>query len=108
MQELQRIRELRLIEQGEFKQHYVLLSEVLRSFAADVEAEWSTDLTTDELAPRLKSRPDASLLLKLLRSADTVKFARRIPSMTEARADLDDAEGWVAAFNRRTATAEAA
>lgn len=108
MQELQRIRELRLIEQGEFKQHYVLLSEVLRSFAADVEAEWSTDLTTDELAPRLKSRPDASLLLKLLRSADTVKFARRVPSMTEARADLDDAEGWVAAFNRRTATAEAA
>jgi hypothetical protein len=108
MQELQRIREMRLLEQGQFKDHYVRVSEVLRGFAADVEGEWSTDLTTDELAPRLKSRPDAALLLKLLRSADTVKFARRVPSMTEARADMDDAEGWVSAFNRRTETAEAA
>jgi hypothetical protein len=102
LRELQRIRALRLIEHGEFKQHYFLVTEVLRAFAAANEPDWSTDLTTEELAPRLKRRTDAQLLLKLLRAADTVKFARRVPSVTEARADLDDAEGWIGSFNRRT------
>ena len=108
LRELQRIRDLRLIEHGEFKQHYFRVTEVLRIFAEANEPDWSTDLTTDELAPRLQRRPDAALLLKLLRSADTVKFARRVPTVTEARADLDDAEGWVGSFNRRAEPAEAA
>ncbi|HEX6063382.1 MAG TPA: DUF4381 family protein [Longimicrobiales bacterium] len=108
LRELQRIRAQRLIEQGEFKHHYVLVTEVLRRFAEATEPDWSTDLTTDELAPRLKRRPDAGLLLKLLRSADTVKFARRVPTPAEARADMDDAEGWISSFNRRAEPAEAA
>lgn len=108
LRELQRIRALRLPENGDFKQHYVLVTEVLRRFAEANESDWSTDLTTDELAPRLKRRADAALLLKLLRSADTVKFARRVPTVTEARADMDDAEGWVGSFSRRVEPAEAA
>jgi hypothetical protein len=101
LHQLQRIREQKLIEHGEYKQFYILLSEALRSFAASMEAEWSTDLTTDELAPRLKRRPDASPLLRMLRAADAVKFARYQPRQTEARGDLDDAIGWVGSFNRR-------
>jgi hypothetical protein len=108
LQELQRIRQLRLIEQSQFKQHYILLSEVLRIFAAGLQSDWSTDLTTTELAPRLKRRPDASPLLRVLKSADMVKFARREPSATEARNDLDAAEAWVQSFNRPTPAAEAA
>ncbi|HEY0306459.1 MAG TPA: DUF4381 family protein [Longimicrobiales bacterium] len=101
LQQLQQIREQRLIEHGHYKQHYILLSEALRSFAAALEPDWSTDLTTDELSPRLKRRAEASALLRLLRSADTVKFARYQPNPTEARTDLDDAIGWVGSFNRR-------
>ena len=108
LQELRRLRELRLVEQQQFKQHYILLSEVLRSFAAASEAEWSTDLTTDELAPRVKRRSDAAPLIRILRNADTVKFAKRVPPATEARTDLDAAEEWVRTFNRPVATAEAA
>ncbi len=101
LQQLQQIREQKLIEHGEYKQYYIQLSEALRNFAAALEADWSTDLTTDELTPRLKRRPEANPLLRLLRSADTVKFARYRPSPTEARTDLDDAFGWVGSFNRR-------
>ena len=101
LQQLQLIREQRLIEHGNYKQFYVLLSETLRGFAAALERDWTTDLTTDELAPRLKRRPEASALLRLLRSSDSVKFARYQPNPTEARTDLDDAIGWVGSFNRR-------
>lgn len=101
LQQLQQIREQRLIEHGHYKQYYILLSEALRGFAAALEPDWSTDLTTDELAPRLKRRPEANPLLRLLRSADHVKFARYQPNPTEARTDLDDAVGWVGAFDRR-------
>ena len=108
LQEIKRIRELQLIEQAQYKRHYILLSDVLRSFAASLESDWSTDLTTDELAPRLKRRSEAAPLMRLLRSADMVKFARRVPAATEARADTDAAEEWVRSFERRAETAEAA
>jgi len=109
LQQLQQIREQRLIEHGQYKQFYILLSETLRGFASALEPDWTTDLTTDELAPRLKRRPEASALLRLLRSSDSVKFARYQPNPTEARTDLDDAMGWVGSFNRRDETpAEAA
>jgi hypothetical protein len=108
LKKLQHIAELRLAEQGQFKQHYILLSETLRTFAAALEPEWSTDLTTEELAPHVKRRPDAAALTTLLRSADTVKFARRQPTEAEARNDLQAATQWVSAFNQPTETAEAA
>jgi hypothetical protein len=101
LHQLQHIREQKLIEHGEYKQFYILLSEALRAFAGVMEPDWSTDLTTDELAPRLKRRPDANALLRMLRSADAVKFARYQPKPAEARGDLDDAIAWVGSFNRR-------
>ena len=106
--ELKRIRALRLVEEQEFKQHYIRISEVLRAFTAASEAQWSTDLTTFELAERAKGRKDAASLLRILRNSDTVKFAKRIPPAIEANADLDAAEEWVRTFNRPVETAEAA
>jgi hypothetical protein len=108
LQEIQRIREARLVEHGQTKQHYVLLSEALRAFAMSVESDWSTDLTTNELAPRLKRRPEAAPLLGILRAADEVKFARHQPTAKAATDDLDAAEQWVRTFNAPVATAEAA
>ena len=109
LEEIQRIRQARYVEQNNFKQHYVALSETLRVYAMSAESDWSTDLTTEELAPRLKRRPDAAPLLKLLRSSDNVKFARYQPQPAEATADLDAAEQWIRSFNAPVApTAEAA
>ena len=106
--ELKRIRAMRLVEEQEFKQHYILISEVLRGFTAASEVHWSTDLTTFELTDRAKGRKDAASLLRILRNSDTVKFAKRIPPAIEANADLDAAEEWVRTFNRPVETAEAA
>ncbi|HEY0672313.1 MAG TPA: DUF4381 family protein [Longimicrobiales bacterium] len=110
LQEIQRIRALGLIEQKQYRQHYILLSEVLRVFAGRMEPEWSTDLTTDELAPRIKPRKDAYPLLAVLRSADMVKFARRQPAAADAHKDVETAEAWVREFNKPepVAAAEAA
>ena len=102
------IRALRLIERGELKQFYIMLSDTLRGFAAALESDWSTDLTTSELAPRLKRKPESAPLLGLLRSADTVKFAKRQSTKDEAARDLETAEAWVADFDRRPQSAEAA
>jgi hypothetical protein len=106
--ELARIRESGVIERGELKQFYISLSDVLRGFAAALESDWTTDLTTEELAPRLKRIAETAPLLALLRSADTVKFARRRASAEEAGRDLDTAESWIGSFNRRVDAAEAA
>jgi hypothetical protein len=109
LEEINRIRQARYVEQNNFKQHYVALSETLRVYAMSAESDWSTDLTTEELAPRLKRRPDAAPLLKLLRSSDNVKFARYQPPAAEATADLDAAEDWIRNFNAPLQpTAEAA
>lgn len=110
LQQIARIRGLELIEHKQYRQHYILLSEVLRNFAARMEPEWSTDLTTEELAPRLKPRKDAHELLALLRSADLVKFARQQPNAAQASKELDTAESWVRSFNlpEPVTTAEAA
>jgi hypothetical protein len=108
LRQLEHVAELRLAEEGHFKQHYILLADALRHFAAAMESDWSTDLTTEELAPRIKRRADAAPLITLLRAADTVKFARRQPTEAEARKDLQTAEQWVREFNRPVTTAEAA
>jgi hypothetical protein len=110
LQEIARIRALGLIEQKQYRQHYILLSEVLRNYAARMESLWSTDLTTDELAVRAKPRKEAHELLTLLRSADLVKFARQQPNAAQATKELDAAEGWVRTFNQPepVTTAEAA
>jgi hypothetical protein len=108
LRELQQLREARLVESNQMKPHYVKLSEILRVYAMSAESDWSTDLTTDELAPRLKRRPDAAPLIRVLRNADAVKFARHQPPPADAKADLDNAEAWVREFNQPVATAEAA
>ncbi len=110
LQELARIRALGLIEQKQFRQHYILLTQVVREFAERMEPAWSTDLTTEELAPRIKPRREAHALLAMLRSADMVKFARQQPTPAQADQDLATAESFVREFNKPEpiATPEAA
>lgn len=108
LRELAELRAAGYLEHNQLRLHYIRLSEILRAYAMSVESDWSTDLTTDELAPRVKRRAEAAPLVRMLRSADAVKFARHVPPAGEAKADLDNAEAWVREFPRPVPQAEAA
>lgn len=87
-----------LIERGEFRVFYGRLTETLRHYAAAIEPHWSVDLTTSELAVRLRASAgmqDALELTRILGEADMVKFARAVTTRDNAARDLDAARAWV-------------
>ena len=96
--ELAALRREGLIERGELREFYERLTVTLRHFAAAVEPRWSVDLTTSELAPRLRAEAglqDALELTRILGEADMVKFARAQAVRDGAARDLDSARAWV-------------
>ncbi|MBR9989754.1 MAG: hypothetical protein KFH98_08370 [Gemmatimonadetes bacterium] len=87
-----------LAERGEFREFYGRLTETLRHYAAATETRWSVDLTTSELATRLRADigvQDALEVTRILGAADMVKFARAGATKDDANADLDAARAWV-------------
>jgi hypothetical protein len=98
LEELERIRKLGLVREGDFKRHYTLVSEVLRKYMSTTEPKWSTDLTTDELAQRTKDVAEAKPALSVLRQADMVKFARSIPDAQTAERDLERTREWITQY----------
>jgi hypothetical protein len=87
-----------LIERGELRPYYIRLTEILRHYAQTVDGRWSVDLTTSELAQRMRAggfTSEAVDLVRILGTGDMVKFARLAPDAHTARADLDAARGWV-------------
>ena len=104
-----------LIEAGNWKGFYTLVSDAVRAFAAEMEPRWSADLTTAELLETMAAdrvpADSAESLRGVLDAADLAKFARRGCTPDEARADLAAARGWVERFELPRAepiTAEAA
>lgn len=93
-----------LIERGEFRLFYGRLTEILRHYAAAMEPRWSTDLTTSELAMRLRAdagMQDALELTRILGAADMVKFARAVTTKDSANGDLDAARAWIERYAAR-------
>ncbi|HEX2166888.1 MAG TPA: DUF4381 family protein [Longimicrobiales bacterium] len=91
-----------LIERGEFREFYARLTETLRHYVAAVDPRWSVDLTTSELAMRLRAdvgMQDALELTRILGAADMVKFARATTTRDNASGDLDAARRWVEQFH---------
>ncbi|HUF50516.1 MAG TPA: hypothetical protein VMN60_06770 [Longimicrobiales bacterium] len=87
-----------LIERGELRLFYIRLTEALRHFAAALEPRWSVDLTTTELAQRMRAAQGAAAavdLVRILGTGDMVKFARARADAATARADLGAARAWV-------------
>ena len=82
---------------GDYKQHYTLVSQVVRShmriicFPDDGRTD-APELTTEELEARLRESTLASsierLVIELLVDADSVKFANHIPTSAEAHEAL--------------------
>ena len=92
--EFARIAESRLLERGDFKTYYSLLSENLRRFLEESLAIEAMEQTTSELTDALwKAKVDAALrqqIIDYLAAADLVKFARFHPALDEARRAPDD------------------
>ena len=87
-----------LIERGELRPCYIRLTEILRRYAQSVDGRWSVDLTTSELAQRMRAggyTGEAVALVRILGTGDMVKFARLAPDAHTARADLDAARAWI-------------
>jgi hypothetical protein len=97
---LEQLRRSGLLERGELRPYYETLTETLRRYAASVEPAWGTDLTTSELAQRLRAADrlqltDALELTRVLGAADLVKFARATPPSEAAAHDLAGARAWI-------------
>jgi hypothetical protein len=99
---LQEARDSGLLERGEWKAFYTLVSEAVREYAAALERSWGEDLTTTELLARFRAQVgpgEAIDLGHVLRPADQVKFARREPDRDTALAEWETARSWVQGFD---------
>jgi len=89
LDELNRIEDLNLPEQGHYKEYYTLTSDVLRQYLEESFHIPTLDRTTREISRSLKFAPftrvDKTNLINLLRDADLVKFAKIRPEITQAR-----------------------
>jgi hypothetical protein len=107
---LARLDELRsagLLERGEVRLFYERLTETLRHYAATLDGAWGVDLTTTELAARGRPgrAPDIRELVRILDTADLVKFARAQAAQQTALRDLAVARAWVEAAEPETTEA---
>ncbi|MEI7904454.1 MAG: hypothetical protein WCI43_03450, partial [Candidatus Firestonebacteria bacterium] len=93
---LNKLKELKLIEQEKVKEHYLLLSEIIRSY---LEARFEipvVERTTSEAYAELMDsgklkRKEVTLVKDFLEECDLVKFAKMIPEY--AKTDADYAAG---------------
>ena len=92
--EFARIAESGLLERGEFKTYYSLLSENLRRFLEESLAIEAMEQTTSELADALQGAEVEGAIrqqiIDYLGVADLVKFARFHPALDAARRAPDD------------------
>ena len=106
--EFVRIAESGLLERGEFKTYYSLLSENLRRFLEECLETEAMEQTTSELADALReSEIDGTLrqqIIDYLAAADLVKFARFHPVLDEARGAPDGGLAILRAIEEAVAT----
>ena len=104
--ELERVTQLDLPGRGELRQHYTLVSGILRvylgaTYFSDVDSLDVTDMCTEEIngSIRMSSlNPEkARLSIELLREADLVKFANHVPTADRARATVGEVRNIVEA-----------
>jgi hypothetical protein len=84
--EIEELDAQRLFENGHAKRFYFRFSEILRRYLGSLRGFPAVELTTEEIARCIDREQDRGLLA-LLRQADLVKFADRVP--TPARKELE-------------------
>ena len=114
-QELERVAGLDLPGRGEMREHYTMVSGILRVYLGNTclkntDSLSATDMSTEEISGaiwRSSLRHEyARLSIELLREADLVKFANHAPTADRARAIVGEARNIVDAT--RPAPEEAA
>lgn len=94
--ELKALRESGLLEQAQYKEFYLRLTDIIRTYLEPRYGIDALDRTTFELKRDLRAinldKSDFDLLFDLFDGADLVKFAKLVPSMSEAEADFQ--KGW--------------
>lgn len=92
----------KMIEAGELKAFYSVLSGALRDFLAETVPRWSRDLTTAELMQLIGDDgvddKSVGILGDLLGRSDRVKFGRRRPAEHVAERDIATAKFWILKF----------
>ena len=90
---LNKLRELKLVEQAKIREHYYLLSEIIRGY---LEARYELPIverTTSEaykelLASAKLKRKEVTVIRDFLEECDLVKFARMLPESNEIEKDF--------------------
>jgi hypothetical protein len=99
LDELTRIAGLNLPPQHRFKEHYTLISDVLRGYVEKSFQIPTLDRTTYEIRRSLKLAPfnqdNKRLLIEMLNQADLVKFAKVHPKISSAQNYLIQARRFV-------------
>lgn len=94
--ELEKIAAMGLVERGEFKSYYTLVTDVVRRYLAARFGVETMDRTTHELLNDLsRRRHDVAGLEALLNEADLVKFAKLKPEAPAALRALESARAVV-------------
>lgn len=83
-----------LFERGEVKAYYFRFSEILRRYLERVRGFPAAESTTEEIARRINRETDRKVL-PLLRNADLVKFADRLPSVAKKDEDRECALSYI-------------
>ncbi len=96
LDELDRIKSLGLIENGEVKRFHILVSEAIRCYLEARYDVLAPEMTTWELTAALKGRRDMDpglkeLLRGFLEDCDMVKFAKYVPKIVEINATFNRA-----------------
>ncbi len=103
LEELDRIKGLGLIEQGEIKLFHSLVSDAIRRFLEDRFAILAVEMTTWEIERSLErvlagDEQGRRLAAELLAACDLVKFAKYRPSLVEINSVFNQAYGIVERF----------
>jgi hypothetical protein len=92
--EIRKLVAQRLFERGHVKEFYFGLSEILRRYLESLRGFPAVECTTEEIARHLKIEQDRELL-PLLREADLVKFADRMPTQAEKEREVEMALSYI-------------
>ena len=84
----------RLFEKGHAKRFYFRFSEILRRYLGSLRGFPAVELTTEEIARCIDREQDRDLLA-LLRQADLVKFADRVPAPARKEEEVKTALSYI-------------
>jgi len=93
-EEINKLVSKNLFEKGQYKEFYFRLSEILRQYIERIRNFPAAEYTTEEISRYLKNNEDRDLL-PLLREADLVKFADKVPTSARKEEDVKSAMAYI-------------